>query len=1029
MQARGFYALCIGHPIGIVLLAVALLLCGVIAFTRLPLAPLPEVDAPTIEVTAQMPGASADTMASSVATPLEVQFSAIPGIEDMTSTSSLGRVELILQFNLDKDIDAAAQEVQAAINAASSRLPADLPELPVWRKINPADTPIIILAVSSQTLSPYEVSDLAESAIARQLSQIQGVGMIRLNGLQRPAIRIQARPERLAAAGITLADIRSAVQGASGNRPTGALVGEYRLSTLNSNGQLFEASDYADLIVAYRGGAPVRLGDVANVSLGSENAYTQATPNGVPGVAVVIRRQPGANIVATAEAVIAALPELTAELPADLKVEVLNDRTRTIRASLHEAELTLLIAVALVIGIMALFLRQWSATLVVFAVLATSVVGACAAMYLFGLSLNNLTLVAIIIAVGFIVDDAIVVVENIHRHLERGVGRVQAALEGIQEIGFTVVSISLSLVAVFIPLFFMSGYIGRLFREFALAATSAILISVVICLTLAPALAALFMQPLPPGHGRGGLMDRVIGRYDRALVWALDHQRITLSVFGLCVLLSVGGFVLMPKGFFPLQDTGFMNGTVQASADISYEAMQAKSRRVVEILRNDPDVIAFNADIGNDGTYSLGGLAVVLSDPDDREATVEQIIDRLRPQFAAIPDLRVTLRAAQDINLGSRASRAQYQYVLRSRSLDELAVWTPRLTERLQEHPLFRDVNTDLQFDAAVTPVRIDREAAARYGFSASDVDNALYDAFGQRRINEIQTEANQYRVVLELSRAQRQQVQSLDLFQLRSPITGELVPLGTFATVQPQHAAPVSINHSGLLPSANISFNLAAGVALGDAVAVLRQIEQDLGMPATVGGRFSGAAQAFQQTLASQPLLILAALVAVYIILGVLYESFIHPLTILSTIPSAGLGALLLLWLWGLDFSIMALIGLILLIGIVKKNGILLIDFALQAQRQGMTPRDAIHQACLTRFRPILMTTLAAMFGAFPLMLAFGTGAELREPLGVAVVGGLMLSQVLTLLTTPVIYLMMDRHFLAGRREAQARAAAGEHA
>ncbi|MBA1274909.1 efflux RND transporter permease subunit [Stutzerimonas azotifigens] len=1029
MQSRGFYALCIGHPIGIVLLAVALLLCGVIAFTRLPLAPLPEVDAPTIEVTAQMPGASADTMASSVATPLEVQFSAIPGIEDMTSTSSLGRVELILQFNLDKDIDAAAQEVQAAINAASSRLPADLPELPVWRKINPADTPIIILAVSSQTLSPYEVSDLAESAIARQLSQIQGVGMIRLNGLQRPAIRIQARPERLVAAGITLAEIRSAVQGTSGNRPTGALVGEYRLSTLNSNGQLFEASDYADLIVAYRGGAPVRLGDVASVSLGSENAYTQATPNGIPGVAVVIRRQPGANIVATAEAVIAALPELTAELPADLQVEVLNDRTRTIRASLHEAELTLLIAVVLVVGIMALFLRQWSATLVVFSVLATSVVGACAAMYLFGLSLNNLTLVAIIIAVGFIVDDAIVVVENIHRHLERGVGRVQAALEGIQEIGFTVVSISLSLVAVFIPLFFMSGYIGRLFREFALAATSAILISVVICLTLAPALAALFMQPLPPGHGRGGLMDRVIGRYDRALIWALDHQRITLSAFGLCVLLSVGGFVLMPKGFFPLQDTGFMNGTVQASADISYEAMQVKSRQVVQILRNDPDVIAFNADIGNDGTYSVGGLAVVLSDPDDRDATVEQIIDRLRPQFAAIPDLRVTLRAAQDINLGSRASRAQYQYVLRSRSLDELAVWTPRLTERLQEHPLFRDVNTDLQFDAAVTPVRIDREAAARYGFSASDVDNALYDAFGQRRINEIQTEANQYRVVLELSRSQRQQVQSLDLFQLRSPTTGQLVPLGTFASVQPQHAAPVSINHSGLLPSANISFNLAAGVALGDAVAVLRQIEQDLGMPATIGGRFSGAAQAFQQTLASQPLLILAALVAVYIILGVLYESFIHPLTILSTIPSAGLGALLLLWLWGLDFSIMALIGLILLIGIVKKNGILLIDFALQAQRQGMAPRDAIHQACLTRFRPILMTTLAAMFGAFPLMLAFGTGAELREPLGVAVVGGLMLSQVLTLLTTPVIYLMMDRHFLAGRREAQARAAAGESA
>ena len=1017
MQSRGFYALCIGHPIGIVLLALALVLCGVIAFVRLPLAPLPEVDAPTIEITAQMPGASAETMASSVATPLEVQLSAIPGVDDMTSTSSLGRVELVLQFNLDKNIDAAAQEVQAAINAASSRLPTDLPELPVWRKINPADTPILILAVTSPTLSPFEISDLAESAIARQLSQIEGVGMIRLNGLQRPAIRIQARPEALVAAGVTLADVRAAVQRSSGNRPTGALVGEHRLSTLDSNGQLFEPGDYADLIVAYRGGAPVRLGDVASVVPGAENAYTQATPNGQPGVAVVVRRQPGANIVATAEAVIAALPELTAGLPADLEVSVLNDRTRTIRASLHEAELTLLIAVVLVIGIMALFLRQWSAILVVFSVLATSVIGACAAMLLFGLSLNNLTLVAIIVAVGFIVDDAIVVVENIHRHLERGVGRVQAALDGVREIGFTVVSISLSLVAVFIPLFFMSGYVGRLFREFALAATSAILISVVVCLTLAPALAALFMRPLPAHAGPGPVMGRVLRGYERALVWALDHPRATLSAFFACIVISVGGFALMPKGFFPLQDTGFMNGTVQASADISYEAMRAKNRQLVDILRNDPDVIAFNTDIGNDGSYSVGGLAVVLRDPGDRDVTVEQIIDRLRPQFAAIPDLRVTLRAAQDINLGSRASRAQYQYVLRSRSLEELATWTPQLTERLQSHPLFRDVNNDLQFDASLTPVRIDREAAARHGFSASDVDDALYDAFGQRRINEIQTAANQYQVVLELSSSQRQRIQSLELFQLRSPSSGQLVPLSTFVSVQAQQPAPVSINHSGMLPSANLSFNLAAGVALGDAVAVLRQIEQDIGMPTSISGRFSGAAQAFQQTLASQPLLILAALVAVYIILGVLYESFVHPLTILSTIPSAGIGALLLLWLWGLDFSIMALIGLILLIGIVKKNGILLVDFALQAQRQGMTPREAIHQACMTRFRPILMTTLAAMFGAVPLMLAFGTGAELREPLGVAVVGGLLFSQLLTLLTTPVVYLTLDR-YLAKRQQ-----------
>lgn len=1019
MKGRGFYALCIDHPIGTVLLSLALVLCGVIAFTRLSVAPLPEVDAPTIEITAEMPGASAETMASSVATPLEVQLSSIPGIDEMTSASALGRVDLILQFALDKDIDAAAQEVQAAINAASSRLPADLPDLPVWRKINPADTPIIILAVSSKTLSPYEVSDFAEASLARQLSQIDGVGMIRLNGLQSPAMRIRARPELLVAAGVTLADIRSAVRSASVNQAKGALVGEHRLSTLDSNDQLFAAEDYANVIVAYRNGAPVRLRDVAEVVEGAENEYTQATPNGEPGVAIVVRRQPGANIVATADAVRQALPALTAGLPADLQVEVLNDRTRTIRSSLHEAELTLGIAVLLVIGVMALFLRQWSATLVVFAVLSTSVIGTCAAIYLLGLTLNNLTLVAIIVAVGFIVDDAIVVVENIHRHLEAGASRYRAALDGIREIGFTVVSISLSLVAVFIPLFFMSGYVGRLFQEFALAAAAAILISVVVCLTLAPTLAALFMQPLPEHAGHGRVMGAVLRGYERALVWVLDHQRITLAAFGLCVLLSVGGFVLMPKGFFPLQDTGFINGTTQASADISFQAMQDKMRQVSRILRDDPDVIAFNTDIGNDGSYSVGGMALVLSDPGERDATAEQVIDRLRPRFAEIPDLRVTLRAAQDINLGSRASRAQYQYVLRTHSLEELATWTPLLTERLQAHPLFRDVNNDLQFDASVTPVHLDRDAAARYGFSASDLDNALYDAFGQRQINEIQTASNQYQVVLELSRTQRQQAQSLELFQLRSPLTGQLVPLSTFARIEPPRSAPVVINHSGMLPSANISFNLRAGAALGDAVEALQQIQVELGMPASVGGTFQGAAQAFQQTLASQPLLILAALVAVYIILGVLYESFIHPLTILSTIPSAGIGALLFLWLWGLSFSIMALIGLLLLIGIVKKNGILLIDFALQAQRErGLSPREAIHEACLTRFRPILMTTLAALFGALPLMLAFGTGAELREPLGVAVVGGLLLSQVLTLLTTPVVYLMMDRHFVGKRRQ-----------
>jgi HAE1 family hydrophobic/amphiphilic exporter-1 len=1027
MNARGFYATCIHHPIGTMLLCVALILCGVIGFTRLPLAPLPEVDAPTLRVSADLPGASAETMASSVATPLEVQFSSIPGLADISSTSSLGEVEITLEFELDKDIDAAAQEVQAAINAAASRLPSDLPELPTWRKINPADTPILILSVSSGTLSPQEVSDYAEASLARQLSQINGVGEIRTNGLRRPAIRIQARPEALVAAGVTLADIRAVVQSASGNQPVGAIVGQHRLATLESNGQLFSEQDYSELVIAYRNGASVRLGDVARVSEGVENEYSEATPNGKPGVALVIRRQPGANIVDTADAVVAALPALTASLPADLQVDVLNDRTRTIRASLHEAELTLGIAVVLVIGVMALFLRQWSATVVVFSVLVTSVVGTCALMYLLGLSLNNLTLVAIIISVGFIVDDAIVVVENIHRHLEAGKGRLEAALSGIREIGFTVVSISLSLVAVFIPLFFMSGYVGLLFQEFALTAASAILISVVVCLTLAPTLCALIMDKPHHHAGPGQVMRRVLGAYETALIWALDHQRTTFTAFLCCVALSVAGFVFIPKGFFPLQDTGFVLGTTQASADISFAAMQEKHQRLNEILLSDPDVIAFNSDVGNDGSYSTGGVSIVLSDPDTRSASVEDIIDRLRPRFAEIPDLQVSLRASQDINIGSRASRAQYSYVLRADSLDDLALWTGRLTDALRAHPMFQDVSNDLLFDATTLPIRIDRAAAARYGFSANDVDNALYDAFGQRQINEIQTESNQYNVILELSGRQRQQAQSLDLFHLRSPANSNLVPLSSFATVEAGRAAPVSINHSGMLPSANLSFNLAGGAALGDVVEAVQQVQRSIGMPDAINGSFQGSAQAFQASLASQPWLILAALVAVYIILGVLYESLVHPLTILSTIPSAGIGALLLLWLWGLTFSVMALVGLILLIGIVKKNGILLVDFALAAQREhGISPREAIHQACMTRFRPILMTTLAAALGAFPLMLAFGTGAELREPLGVAVVGGLMFSQLLTLLTTPVIYLMVDRHLARGRKGsvAQDRAA-----
>ncbi|MGF0335705.1 multidrug efflux RND transporter permease subunit [Ectopseudomonas toyotomiensis] len=1014
MTRRNLYAWFMDHPVGTILLTVALVLMGMLAFPRLSIAPLPEADFPTIQITASLPGASAETMASSVATPLEVQFSSISGITEMTSASSLGMLTLTLQFSLDKDIDSAAQEVQAAINTASARLPEDMPSLPIWRKVNPADSPILILSVNSDTLSLIELSDQAETVLARQLSQIQGVGLIDLVGQQRPAMRIQARPEVLAAAGVTMADIREAVQRASVNLPKGALFGSSRISTLAVNDQLFEAHEYENIIVTYRNGSAVRVKDLATVRLGAENDYTAYWPNGRPGVALVIRRQPGANIVATADRIRAALPGLREALPATMEVEVLNDRTRTIRSSLHEVMLTLVIAVVLVIGVMALFLRQLSATLIVSAVLGVSLVATCAVMYLAGFSLNNLTLVAIVIAVGFIVDDAIVVVENIHRYLEAGESRYDAALRGVREIGFTVVSISVSLIAAFIPLLFMGGVIGRLFREFALTATAAILISVVVCLTLVPTLAALFMQAPKHQESRASrFTDGLIKGYDRALRWALDHQRSMLGVFMLSVVLSVASFMMIPKGFFPLQDTAFVMGFTQAAADISYEEMVAKHKQLEAIISQDPAVISYNHGVGGAASDSIGNgrMWLVLSDPGQRDASVSEVIDRLRPQLAQVPGIQVFLRAAQDINIGAGVPRAQYQYVLRAQSSAELAQWTRELTERLRQMPQFQDVSHDLQLDANITRLTIDRDEAARYGFSAVDVDNALYDAFGQRQINEFQTETNQYQVVLELSTSQRGNAESLAYFHLRSPTTGEMVPLRAFARLEAQESGPQVIAHNGMLPAANISFNLSAGVALGDAVAQLEALQLEIGMPASVTGTFQGAAQAFQASLASQPLLILTALLAVYIILGVLYESFVHPLTILSTLPSAGIGAILLLWAWQLDFSIMALIGLILLIGIVKKNGILLIDFALHAQRvDGLSPREAIHQACLTRFRPILMTTLAALLGAVPLMMAFGTGAELREPLGVAIVGGLMLSQMLTLLSTPVVYLALDR-------------------
>ncbi|MGY3257326.1 multidrug efflux RND transporter permease subunit [Pseudomonas chlororaphis] len=1010
-------AWCVDHPVATLLLTFALVLLGAIAFPRLPIAPLPEAEFPTIQVTAQLPGASPETMASSVATPLEVQFSAIPGMTQMTSSSALGSTNLTLQFTLDKSIDTAAQEVQAAINTASGKLPNDMPSLPTWRKVNPADSPVLILSISSTQMPGTELSDYVETLLARQISQIDGVGLINITGQQRPAIRVQASPDRLAAIGLTLADIRVALQQASLNLAKGALYGESSISTLSTNDQLFHPDDYGQLIVSYKNGAPVQLKDVARVISGPENAYVQAWSNDQPGLNLVIFRQPGANIVDTVDRIQGELPRLEAMLPASVDVTVLSDRTKTIRASLHEVEVTLLIAVLLVVAVMALFLRQLSATLIVSSVLGVSLVASFALMYVMGFSLNNLTLVAIVISVGFVVDDAIVVVENIHRHLEAGDGMREAAIKGAGEIGFTVVSISFSLIAAFIPLLFMGGVVGRLFKEFALTATSTILISVAVSLTLAPTLAALFMRaPTDHPHDRPGFGERLLARYERGLRRALAHQRLMLGLFGLTLGLAIAGYVFIPKGFFPVQDTGFVLGTSEAAADISYPDMVAKHLALAKILGADPAVETFSHSVGvtgNNQTIANGRFWIALKDRGQRDVSASQFIDRIRPQLAKVPGIVLYLRAGQDINLSSGPSRSQYQYVLKSNDGPTLNTWTQRLTEKLRANPAFRDLSNDLQLGGSITHISIDRSAAARFGLTATDVDEALYDAFGQRQVNEFQTETNQYNVILELDAQQRGKAESLNYFYLRSPLSGEMVPLSALAKVDPPTVGPLSIAHDGMFPAANLSFNLAPGVALGDAVIMLEQAKNQIGMPASIAGNFQGAAQAFQSSLASQPWLILAALVAVYIILGVLYESFVHPLTIISTLPSAGLGALIMLWLLGQDFSIMALIGLVLLIGIVKKNGILMIDFALEAQRKGgLSPQEAIYQACITRFRPIIMTTLAALLGALPLMLGYGAGAELRQPLGIAVVGGLLVSQALTLFTTPVIYLWLERLF-----------------